>query len=241
MTTHDHKGGARYILATSKPWNVTAFDRVRADLPGRWAIVTTKQDLADMVALMAPRYVFFPHWSHIVPKSILEAAECVCFHMADVPYGRGGSPLQNLIVRGHTDTVLSALRMVPELDAGPVYDKRPLGLHGSAAEIFDRAGALAMQMIAGIAATEPTPVAQTGTPTLFARRTPDQSVLPGEGGLAGLYDHIRMLDAPGYPAACLDHGPFRLDFHAARQHGNDEITAQVRITRRDADTPDTQG
>ncbi len=25
--------------------------------------------------------------------------ECVCFHMTDVPYGRGGSPLQNLIIR----------------------------------------------------------------------------------------------------------------------------------------------
>jgi methionyl-tRNA formyltransferase len=238
---HDKLDRRHYILATTKPWNVTAFDRIRSDLPGSWAIVTTKQDLADMVALLKPRYVFFPHWSHIVPKAILETTECVCFHMADVPYGRGGSPLQNLIVRGHNDTVLSALHMTSELDAGPVYDKRPLGLEGTAAEIFNRSAGIAMQMIRTIVETEPVPVPQSGRPTFFVRRTPDQSVLPETGDLENLYDHIRMLDAPGYPVAYLEHGPFQIDFFAAQQHGNDGVEARVRITRRDTDTSDTKG
>lgn len=241
MTIYDPASSLRYILATNKPWNIDAFERIRADLPGRWAIVTTKQDLADMVALLKPRYVFFPHWSHIVPTSVLDTTECVCFHMADVPYGRGGSPLQNLIARGHADTVLSALRMVPELDAGPIYGKQPLGLHGTAAEIFTRSAEVAMQMICTIAETEPTPIPQSGEATVFARRTPDQSVLPDTGDLVGLYDHIRMLDAPGYPAAYLDHGPFRLDFCAAQRRGNDGIEAQIRITRRKTETSDTKG
>lgn len=30
----------------------------------------------------------------------------------------GGAPLQNLIQRGHRDTMLTALRMVREMDAG---------------------------------------------------------------------------------------------------------------------------
>ena len=79
---------------------------------------------ADLVRSLKPRYVFFPHWSWKVPDDILGATECVCFHMTDVPFGRGGSPLQNLIVRGHTETRVSALRMVSEPDAGPVYMKR---------------------------------------------------------------------------------------------------------------------
>ncbi len=49
----------------------------------------------------SPRYIFFPHWSWIIPKEIYEKFECVIFHMTDLPFGRGGSPLQNLIVRGH--------------------------------------------------------------------------------------------------------------------------------------------
>ena len=44
--------------------------------------------------------------------------------MTDLPYGRGGSPLQNLIINGHKETMMSALRCVQELDAGPIYLKK---------------------------------------------------------------------------------------------------------------------
>jgi len=55
--------------------------------------------------------------------------------MTYMPYGRGGSPLQNLIVRGYRHTKLTALRMVEEFDAGPVYLKEDLCLEGNAEEI----------------------------------------------------------------------------------------------------------
>ncbi len=85
---------------------------------------------------------------------ILKEIECVCFHMTDVPYGRGGSPLQNLIVRGHRETRLTALRMTSELDAGPVYLKRNLSLEGGAEEIYLRASALSAEMIQQIVRDE---------------------------------------------------------------------------------------
>ncbi|MEM6667361.1 MAG: methionyl-tRNA formyltransferase, partial [Pseudomonadota bacterium] len=137
----------RYVYATNRVWSLDAFSRHRNTLPGEWAVVTSPYDLAAVVGAMAPRYIFFPHWSHIVPKAILDATECVCFHMTDVPYGRGGSPLQNLIVRGHEDTVLTALRMTKVLDGGPVYGKIPLSLEGSAADIFARMAEKAMGLI----------------------------------------------------------------------------------------------
>ena len=56
--------------------------------------------------------------------------------MSDLPYGRGGSPLQNLIIREHRKTMISAIQCVKEIDAGPVYLKKPLSLEGSAEEIF---------------------------------------------------------------------------------------------------------
>ena len=54
---------------------------------------------------ITPRYIFFLHWDWRVPHVIWQQHECVCFHMTDVPYGRGGSPLQNLILEG-TMTIL---------------------------------------------------------------------------------------------------------------------------------------
>lgn len=221
-----------YILATNKELNIQAFEKRRRIFPGRWVVVVTTQDLETAVNALRPRFIFFPHWSHIVPQSILERAECVCFHMTDVPYGRGGSPLQNLISRGHTDTVISALHMIPELDAGPVYMKRPLSLDGSAREIFLRSAALIVDMIGTIVREEPAPVSQEGQPTIFARRKPEQSRLSPELNAEQIYDHIRMLDADGYPHSFIDHGRWRVHFTEAQRHGK-HVDARARFTKKD--------
>jgi methionyl-tRNA formyltransferase len=223
---------ATYVYATAKPWNLEAFAAARSQLPGEWVVVTTPADLAAVLARVSPRYVFFPHWSDIVPADVVERFECVCFHMTDVPYGRGGSPLQNLIERGHVETRLTALRMTDVLDAGPVYLKRPLALDGSAAEIFVRAAKTICEMMGEIVVSEPRPTPQQGGPVPFARRKPEQSRLPPVAEPERLYDHIRMLDAPGYPTAFLEEGPWRLEFDGA-QLADGVVEARVRITPRE--------
>jgi methionyl-tRNA formyltransferase len=222
-----------YIVATIKPWNINAVEEKIKALPGDWHLITGKDDLTEeLISRVKPRYIFFPHWSWIVPPGILEATDCVCFHMTDVPYGRGGSPLQNLIVRGYAETVISALRMTDILDGGPVYLKTPLNLGGSAQEIFERAAATISDMIARIAAEEPSPVPQSGEVIKFARRHPEQSLLPESGSLQQLYDHIRMLDAETYPHSFIQHGDFRLEFTDCRPSG-DALSAQVTIRKID--------
>lgn len=220
--------GTTYIFATPKSWHLDAFARRRQALPGNWSICTSPDNLAATVTRLAPRYAFFPHWSHIVPESVLNDTECVCFHMTDLPYGRGGSPLQNLIAGGHADTVLTAFRMTSSLDSGPVYAKRPLSLAGNAQEIFERAAEIILGLIQWIAETTPTPRPQEAPPTVFIRRTPEQSRLPESLDADKLYDHIRMLDAPGYPHAFIDHGPWRAVFTAA-ERTEDGVAARVRF------------
>lgn len=219
-----------YIVLGSKSWNREVFDRTLRVLPGRWKFISAPEELTpDLVQSLAPRYLFFLHWSWKVPAEIVHGFECVCFHMTDVPYGRGGSPLQNLILRGHRDTTLTALRMVEAFDAGPVYLKRPLSLEGSAREILSRASDLSAEMIQTILATHPTPEPQCGEPTIFKRRKPSESAIPPQLSTTQLYDFIRMLDAEGYPAAFLEHAGFRFEFtEAALQNGTlvAKVTAQ---------------
>lgn len=219
-----------YVVATIKPWNIAYFDKIKTTLPGTWHLINHNKDLTtEYLEKINPRYIFFPHWSWIVPDAILERWECVCFHMADVPYGRGGSPLQNLIVRGHKDTKLSALRMVHDLDAGPVYEKISLSLQGSAQDIFNRMTPLVFELIKNISNKEPIPTEQQGDIVVFKRRTPEQSQIPTEGKLAEIYDHIRMLDAETYPKAFLEHGCFKLEFEQAKLDEKGQLMAQVRI------------
>ena len=217
-----------YIVASCKPWNESGFELLKSEIKADWQWVSTQTQLLQALENCKPRYIFFLHWNWYVPKEIWQNQECVCFHMTDVPFGRGGSPLQNLIVTGNKETKLTALRMVEEMDAGPTYTKRPLSLDGRAESIYKRAGELSFDVIRWIVATEPTPMPQQGETVLFKRRSPAQSRLPDNGTLEKLHDHIRMLDAPSYPLAFIEHGEYRFEFANAALN-SDEVTANVKI------------
>ena len=221
----------RYLVAGCKPWNRRVFDEVLARLDGQWRYVGGPEELAlERVREFGPRYIFFLHWSWKVPNEILDELECVCFHMTDVPYGRGGSPLQNLILRGHRTTKLTALRMTSEFDAGPVYLKNDLSLAGGAEEIYMRANLLSAGMIQEIIREQMPSVAQTGEIVNFKRRKPEDSQIANLESLEQLHDFIRMLDAEGYPRAFLTHDGFRYEFSRAALYDG-RIVADVNITR----------
>ena len=221
-----------YIVASIGTWNKGNFDSFVSHMPGKWHFVDTPDLLCATLRLLEnPRYIFFIHWNWLVPRSIWERFECVCFHMTDVPYGRGGSPLQNLIIRGHKETKLTALRMTGEMDAGPVYIKHVLSLKGTAHEIYCRASELSYSVIKWMVDQKPNPVMQEGQPVIFHRRKPNQSSIPRDATFPNLYDHIRMLDAPGYPHAFIEYGDFILEFTNASLD-DDELTANVRFQKR---------
>ena len=219
------------LLLSSRAWNIGLADRLSRRLDRHIeSIIAPAQLTAEAVAAIDPQWIFVPHWSQLIPESIWGQWPTVIFHMTDLPYGRGGSPLQNLIHRGHTSTMLSALRCGAGLDAGDVYLKQPLSLHGTAEEIFLRADSLIEQMIERIVREEPIPQPQQGEPVRFSRRTPDQSDLAGchQGDLSAWYDQIRMLDAEGYPHAFLEALGMRLEFRRVSRR-TDGLYADVRI------------
>ncbi len=220
----------RYVVAGCKSWHRRVFGEVLSKLAGEWHYVGEREQLSlENIRELRPRYAFFLHWSWKVPAEILDEVECVCFHMTDVPYGRGGSPLQNLIVRGHRNTKLTALRMTSEFDAGPVYLKRDLSLEGGAEEIYLRVCTLSADMIKQIVQDEMQPLPQTGEPVNFRRRKPEESKIAKNDSLEQLRDFIRMLDAEGYPRAFLSHAGYRFEFSRPALYEG-RIVADVHIT-----------
>lgn len=220
------------VVASSKVWGRETPNTFVINKNENWVWVSNTDELARAVHSFKPRYVFFLHWSWIVQKDILDITECICFHMTDVPYGRGGSPLQNLIVRGHKSTVLTALKMVEEVDAGPIYCKKPLSLKGSAQDIYARASEISMQIARWIIDNQPEPISQIGEPVFFKRRTPKQSLIPKDVSIEGFYDYIRMLDAEGYPKAYIEFEGFRLELSQAELN-SELLLANVKITYKD--------
>lgn len=108
-----------------------------------------------------------------------------------------------------------------------------MNLNGSAEEIFLRADRVIESMIIALIEERLTPVPQQGEPTIFQRRQPAQGDWSEAADLDAVFDHIRMLDATGYPPAFIDVGPFRLTFSRASRR-TDAVQADVRISLRDS-------
>lgn len=220
------------VIVANRVWYEDMPERLAKKTGEDFLLISDKAALTvERLKAAGPRYVFFPHWSHIVPPEIYENFECVIFHMTDVPFGRGGSPLQNLIARGIYETKISAIRCVRELDAGPVYMKTPFSLHGSAEEIYMRASGVIEEMIVSTINEKPVPAAQVGEPVFFKRRTPEEGNIADLKELREVYDYVRMLDADGYPRAFIETEHLHLEFdRASLKHGS--VTATVRITKK---------
>lgn len=220
----------KIVIATIKSWNIDNALNLKERYYGihRVEIITSKNQLTcEYLKKIQPQYVFFPHWSWIIPEEIYQTYNCIVFHMTDLPFGRGGSPLQNLITRGIENTKISAIRVDEGIDTGDVYLKEEFNLNGTAEEIYIRASRIIFEsMIPGILREKPSAKPQVGKIVEFERRKPKESELRSTMDLKEIYDYIRMLDAEGYPKAYIQFGKYKLKFSRASFKG-DKIIADV--------------
>lgn len=222
-----------YVIATIKSWNIQSAEKLKENYPNdTFYIIDQKGGLTpEFLQKVQPDYIFFPHWSWYIPESVYLNHRCVVFHMADLPFGRGGSPLQNHLVRGIYQTKISAIAVSGELDAGDIYLQIPIDIStGNADEIFQKASDIIFgQMIPRFLDPEKEPlkpVPQKGPPTIFPRRTPEQSCIPPGRRRRQLYDYIRMLDGEGYPPAYIQTEQGKIYFRNAQLEG-EKLTATV--------------
>lgn len=223
----------KYILLSEKSWHRQLFHDVSRRVKADWKLIDKKQDFTrETLDAFKPDKIFIPHWSYLIGPEIYESFECIVFHMTDLPFGRGGSPLQNLIERGYNETRISALRVEKGLDAGKIYLKRPLSLHGTAQEIFLRSAEQIGDMIVELHNTSIIPTLQVGEPVVFQRRSPEQSNVEDVSEIQKLYDYIRMLDCDGYPQAFIETEHFRFEFTRPAFKDYQTLIADVRIIKK---------
>jgi len=223
------------VVVTIKEWNIknylTLIEKYKNEF--NFHLVTNQEELTfEMIKNINPKYIFFPHWSWIIPKDIYSNFECVVFHMTDLPFGRGGSPLQNLIVREIYDTKITALQVDDGLDTGPIYFKEDFNISiGSAEEIFIQLSHVVFEkMIPSFLVSSPIPFSQKGEVTTFKRRSPADSNLAlfKNTSLNEIYNYIRMLDGEGYPKAFLSLDNIKIEFSEV-QKKNGKLTGRFEV------------
>ena len=199
-----------YIIVTSKKWFL---ENNKKSFTNKFFLINRKKDLnIKLLSKLKPKYIFFPHWSHIVPAKILNEFNCICFHTSNLPFGRGGSPIQNLIKRKIYSTYVCAIKMTNVLDGGPIYCKKKIKLTGSLDKIFMELSKKIMQMMLFILKNNPKPKIQKGKELYFKRLKPKDSKINTKEKLIDIYDKIRMLDHKEYPNAFLKSGKYAFFF-----------------------------
>lgn len=173
--------------------------------------------------------VFFPHWSWVVPDEIIDKFTCVCFHSTPLPYGRGGSPIQNMVLNGHRDSQVVALKMTNQLDAGPIYLRQDVSLIGGGEEVFRRIYQTTISMMKSLLTFLPSPTEQEGEVTIFTRRQSDDSKLDMDDSIDNIFDKIRILDVDNYPPAYIEIGDYKLTFTHPSMRLSGDIDAHVNI------------
>jgi len=163
-----------------------------------------------------PKYIFFPHWGYKVEDNILENFKCICFHTAPLPFGRGGSPIQNLIKLGFKKSTVLAIKMEKILDSGPIYLKEKVDLSGNLSEIFERISKKIFIMIRKFLKRKYIPKKQLGKIKNFKRLKEKNNSINFKSDLNIIYDQIRMLDDTSYPKAFIRKGEYKVQFFNAK-------------------------
>jgi methionyl-tRNA formyltransferase len=161
-----------------------------------------------------PKIIFVPHWSHLISRKITESFLCIGFHSSPLPYGRGGSPIQNMIIRNFNKTKICAILLEKKLDAGKIVLQRNLSLKGNANIIYDRIYLKILEMINLILKIKNiNGKKQIGKIVNFKRRNSLMSMIPKKKSINYIYNHIRMLslDEKKFPKAFINYGNLKIE------------------------------
>ncbi|WP_312065839.1 methionyl-tRNA formyltransferase, partial [Leuconostoc lactis] len=165
-------------------------------------------EMAQIVAL-APDFIITAAFGQFLPTALLDAAQiaAVNTHASLLPKYRGGAPVHYAIMNGDTETGVSIMYMVKQMDAGDVIDvvKVPITAQDNVGTMFDKlslAGRdLLLATLPKIAAGEIAPVPQDeAAVSISPNITRDQQNLNFTQETAQQLDwHIRGL-YPTHPA-----------------------------------------
>ncbi|MCR8687279.1 methionyl-tRNA formyltransferase [Campylobacter sp. 1569] len=220
------------IIATLRQHNINNFHKLRKLYSTHnFHLITSKDVLTlENIKKINPDYIFFPHWSFYIPTEIYSNYQCIVFHLGNLPFGRGGSPLQNLIIRGIYKSKICALKACDILDGGEIYLKHNISFKKSNAQkIYEKISKIIFfKLIPKILQTKIIPYKQKGKVIVFKRRAKEQSSISTlkNPNLVKIYDFIRMLDAKDYPKAFLEFKNIKMVFQNAKKHNN-QIKAEV--------------
>src|SRR6187399_3416330 len=88
----------------------------------------------------------------LIPPALLAERTWLNVHPSLLPRWRGAAPVERAIMAGDTETGVTIIELVKELDAGPIGAQEPLPIasEDDAGAVFARAAELAVDLLDGV-------------------------------------------------------------------------------------------
>ena len=88
-----------YIFCAYRSWALELYEKITKKYNDVILVKDPKKLTFKYVTKINPKLIFFPDWSWIIPENIINNFNCICIHESNLPKFRGGSPIQNQIIR----------------------------------------------------------------------------------------------------------------------------------------------
>jgi len=115
--------------------------------------INTPESLADLRGLAADLFVVAAY-GQILSRELLSIPRLgsINVHASLLPRYRGAAPVALAILNGESETGVSIIQVVSQLDAGPIFDvaRTPIGPAETAGELEDRLSRLAVELVPGV-------------------------------------------------------------------------------------------
>jgi len=111
-------------------------------------------EFADAFAAFSPDLAVVAAYGKILPESLLRipGLGMINVHASLLPRWRGAAPIHRAILTGDSETGVTIMRVVRELDAGPMLDRRstPIGPDETSQELESRLAAIGADVLMSV-------------------------------------------------------------------------------------------
>ncbi len=156
----------------------------------------------DALRAFAPDLGVVAAYGRILPDHVLGVPRLgmINIHASLLPRYRGAAPIHRAVIAGDPETGVTIMRVVSELDAGPMLAvaRRPIGPDETTPEVerglADIGGALALEVVNQLAAGTATEIEQNHAAATYARKVErHEGLIDWTMAAAVIHNHVRGL------------------------------------------------
>ena len=170
----------KILFGAYRDWAIEAICRATKLQDHEFLIERTPEDFNTAAQHESWDAIIIVGWSWKVPPAVVNSKLVVGMHPSNLPMFAGGSPIQNQILAGLTESKATLFKLNEKFDEGEIVDKEPISLIGHLDEVLDSIGSATSKLIDRFVSTFPNHVLtkQAGKGSHVRRLKPEHSKLP---------------------------------------------------------------